>query len=95
MAGKYKLHGSGSKFHWDLKGGNGETILSSESYTTKQAANGGIASCKVNSSKDEQYERRTSLASQPYFVLKEGNGEPIGASEMYSSTSARDNGIKS
>lgn len=50
---------------------------------------------QTNSPKDERYERRTSNFNQPYFVLKAGNGEVIGRSEMYSSTGARDNGIES
>jgi hypothetical protein len=33
--------------------------------------------------------------SQPFFVLKGANGEPIGRGEKYSSNSARDKGIES
>lgn len=33
--------------------------------------------------------------TQPYFVLKGGNGEIIGTSQMYSSEAARDQGIVS
>jgi uncharacterized protein YegP (UPF0339 family) len=95
MTGKYVITRSGTEYLWNLKAGNGEKILTSERYSTKDSAKGGIESCKTNSPKDERYERRTSSASQPYFVLKAGNGEVIGTSEMYSSTSSRDNGIKS
>ncbi|MBL4635858.1 MAG: YegP family protein [Kofleriaceae bacterium] len=35
-------------------------------------------------SNDERYDRRTSNADQPYFVLKAANGEIIGKSQMYS-----------
>jgi uncharacterized protein len=95
MAGKYTLHRSGSQYHGDLKGGNGEPILSSERYTTKGGAETGIQSCKTNSSQDARYTRLTSSSGQPYFTLKAANGEIIGTSEMYSSTAGRDNGIAS
>lgn len=93
MPGKYRLHRSGTQFHWDLKSGNNEPILSSERYTSKQGAENGIASCRSNSGNDARYTRLTSKAGEPYFVLKGANGEPIGTSEMYSSVTARDNGI--
>jgi uncharacterized protein YegP (UPF0339 family) len=95
MAGKYRLHRSGSQFHWDLKAGNGEPILSSERYISKQSALNGIQSCRENSPLDARYERRTGVNGQAYFVLKASNGETIGTSEMYSSIAARDNGIAS
>lgn len=78
-----------------VKGGNGGTILSSESHTTNSAAKDGIASCKSNSSNDSRYVEKESSVRDPFFILKGGNGETIGTSEMYSSATARDNGIKS
>jgi uncharacterized protein YegP (UPF0339 family) len=74
---------------------NHKVILTSENYATKQGAKTGIDSCRVNSQKDSQYEKRTSVSDQPYFVLKAVNGEIIGTSQMYSSTTARDDGIAS
>jgi uncharacterized protein len=96
MPGTYDLHRGGSnQFHWDLKAGNGERILSSELYNSKQSAETGIQSCKTNSSQDARYTRLTSRDGKPYFTLKAANGEIIGTSETYSSDAARDNGIKS
>lgn len=80
---------------FNLKAGNGEIILTSERYTAKSGAENGIESVRENSPFDERYDRRTSSANQPYFVLKAANGQVIGKSEMYSSTAARDNGIES
>lgn len=94
MAGKYLIHAAGKdQFHWDLKAGNAETILSSEMYSAKQGAETGIESCRANSSKDTSYSRLTSKNIQPYFVLKAANGEIIGTSQMYGSEAARDHGI--
>src|SRR6266540_3787549 len=95
MPGYYELKSSGSQFMWNLKAANGETILTSERYTAKENANKGINSCKVNSAIDSRYERRTSTARQPYFVLRGANNEVIGTSEMYSSASAMETGIQS
>lgn len=95
MSGRYVLKRSGEQFMFNLKAGNGEIILTSERYGAKESAKNGIASTQTNSPKDERYERKTSTAGQPYFVLKAANGEIIGRSEMYSSTSAMENGIQS
>lgn len=96
MAAKYDLkQSSNDKFYFNLKAANGEVILTSQMYTTKDAAHNGIESVKTNSPIDERYERKTSSKDEPYFVLKAANGEDIGKSEMYTSTSARDGGIDS
>ena len=83
------------QFHWNLHAANGEIILSSELYVSKAGAQTGIASCRVNSPLDSRYDRLVASNGQPYFLLKAANGEPIGASERYSTTAARDNGIES
>jgi uncharacterized protein YegP (UPF0339 family) len=96
MAAKFVLSkGTSGQFHFVLKASNGETILSSESYTTKAAAEGGIASVKENGPKEERYERKVAKNGQPMFNLKASNGQVIGTSEMYSSAAARDAGIDS
>lgn len=82
-------------YHFVLRADNHETILTSENYAAKQGAQNGIASCQTNSPYDSRYERRISVANQPYFVLKALNGQIIGTSQMYSSSIARDNGIAS
>jgi uncharacterized protein YegP (UPF0339 family) len=96
MAGKFELKtSSNGKFHFNLKAGNGQIILSSEMYETRAAAEGGIESVKKNAGDDARYERRTSAKGDPYFVLKAANGQEIGRSEMYNSPAAMDNGISS
>ena len=96
MAGKFVVNKAGSgQFYFNLKAANGEIILTSEMYTMKAGAMNGISSVKQNAPLDERYERKTSSADEPYFVLKAKNGEVISTSEMYSSEAARDNGIKS
>jgi len=84
-----------SQYHFVLKAANGETILASETYTTKGAAFGGISSCKENSPFDDRYVRKTDSQNRPFLVLTARNGQTIGVSEAYSSAHARDQGIAS
>ena len=96
MAARYTLKKTtNGEYMFNLRAGNGEVILTSERYQAKAGAENGIASVKTNSPLDSRYDRRTSRAGDPYFVLKAGNGEVIGKSEMYSSTAAMENGIAS
>jgi uncharacterized protein YegP (UPF0339 family) len=96
MAGKFELNtSSNGKFFFNLKASNGQTILSSEMYESKSAAENGIESVKKNAADDARYDRRTASNGDPYFVLKASNGQEIGRSEMYKSTAAMENGIES
>ncbi|MDX1557929.1 MAG: YegP family protein [Marinobacter sp.] len=96
MSARYELfRGSNSQHYFRLKAGNGEIILQSEGYVNKAGAENGVESVRQHSPFDRFYERKTSSASEPYFVLKASNGQTIGKSQMYSSTSARDKGIES
>lgn len=96
MAGKFDLKVSPSGKHmFNLKASNGQIILTSELYESKAAAENGIASVKKNASDDGRYERKESKKGEPYFVLKAGNGQVIGMSEMYSAAAAMENGIES
>jgi len=96
MAAHYELkQTSNGQFMFNLKAANGEIILTSELYKTKDSALNGIESVKKNSPDDAQYERKVTVSSQPFFVLKAKNHEIIGKSETYSSEGARDKGIDS
>jgi uncharacterized protein len=96
MSGYFELHKStDEKFVFNLKAANNEIILTGQTYTTKQHALDGIQSVRDNSAKETQYERKTSSASEPYFVLSGGNSVVIGSSQMYASAAAMEGGIAS
>src|SRR5262245_7108126 len=96
MAAKFELKNAPQgQFHFNLKAGNGEVILSSELYKAKAGAQGGIDSVKANAANDARYERKDSSGKQPYFVLKAANGEALGRSQMYSSAATMEKGIES
>lgn len=94
--GKFEIKKDKSgQFRFNLKASNGQIILGSEAYTTKAACDNGIESVRKNSQEDGRYERNTAKDGSPYFNLKASNGQVIGKSEMYSSTTAMENGIAS
>lgn len=86
--------GKDSLYYFRLKAGNGEIILKSEAYNTKQSCKDGIASVKRHAPYDSNYDRRNSTNGQYYFNLKANNNQIIGTSEVYSSAQARNTGIE-
>jgi uncharacterized protein YegP (UPF0339 family) len=96
MAGRYELtKSSKGQFHFSLKAGNGEKILSSEMYESKASAQKGIASVQTNCASAERYEKLEASNGKHYFTLKAANHQVIGTSQMYASAASRDAGIAS
>ncbi len=96
MAGWYEIkQNSKGQTSFALKAGNAETILRSEQYESKAAAENGIASVQKNSPADARYERKDASDGRFYFNLKAGNHQIIGTSQMYKSAASRDAGIES
>ena len=96
MAAAYVLTTTtNDQFMFNLRAGNNEIILTSETYVSESGAENGIESVRTNSPIDDRYDRRTSSGGDPYFVLKAANGEIIGRSEMYSTTAVMETGIES
>jgi len=83
------------EFMFNLKAGNGEIILTSEGYNSKQGCENGIDSVKTNATDNDNYDKKRSSNDKYYFTLKASNGEIIGRSEMYEASQGRDNGIES
>lgn len=96
MSGWFELNkSSDGQFRFVLKAGNGEIILTSELYTSKSAAENGIASVRTNSPQDERYEKKTASNGKFHFNLKAGNHQVIGSSQLYTTEQSRDKGIAS
>ena len=95
MSARFELKPSTDQFMFNLIAGNGEIILTSERYKAKASAINGIESVKKNAGDQSRFEKKMSSNDKPYFVLKAGNHEIIGSSQMYASEDARDNGIQS
>lgn len=86
---------SDDQFHFVLKAGNAETILTSELYAAKSSAQNGIASVQTNCTDNDHYERMVSKNDKFYFNLKAPNHQIIGTSQMYITAQSRDKGIDS
>ena len=99
---------TGIKF--DLKAGNGQTIATSEIYTTEAACRNGIESVMKNApianlenqteegyevQKHPKFEMYQDKAGEYRFRLKARNGEIIATSEGYTAKAGCLNGIES
>ena len=87
--------GKDQHFFFHLKAGNGEVILASQGYTTKANCQNGVNSVAKNAAEDANFEKKEAKDGRHYFVLHAANKQIIGNSQMYTTTSARDHGIKS
>ncbi|MGB3063624.1 YegP family protein [Sphingobacterium thalpophilum] len=71
------------EYQFNLKAGNGQTILGSEGYSSKASCLNGIESVRKNAQDDGRFEKKTSSNGKWYFNLKASNGQIVGTSEMY------------
>ncbi|HWP18417.1 MAG TPA: YegP family protein [Burkholderiaceae bacterium] len=96
MSGYFVLkRAAGSQFMFNLKAGNHEVILTSETYASRQGATNGIESVRAAALADASFVRKTASNGQSYFVILAGNRQTIGKSEFYTSTAAMEKGIRS
>lgn len=94
---KFEVYQSGKKdeFRFRLKADNGETILSSEGYTTKASCMNGIESVKKNAGDPIRFTKLTTPSKMYRFSITAPNNQIIGTSQNYKSESGRNNGIES
>jgi uncharacterized protein YegP (UPF0339 family) len=83
------------QFCFFLTAENDEPILTSETYTTKAGAQGGIQSVRDNSTTDHFFERKQAADGSHSFVLMAPNGETIGHSQPYPYLDAAERGVAS
>lgn len=108
--GKFVIKETATGVKFDLKAGNGEVIATSEVYSSKADCEKGVESIRKNSvaaniedqtvegfetAKHPKFEVYLDKAGEYRFRLKATNGEPIAASEGYSSKAGCLNGIES
>lgn len=83
------------EFQFNLQASNGQTILSSEGYSSKTACLNGVESVRKNAPDDARYQRKTTTNGKHHFNLTSTNGQVIGSSQTYDSQSGMENGIAS
>ncbi len=93
--GKFQIfQGKNGDYYFRLKASNGQIILASQGYKSKQGCKGGITSVQKNAASDAQFERKDGDGKFS-FTLKAANKEVIGTSEVYTTKAARENGVAS
>lgn len=85
--------GENRQTYFHLRAGNGEIMLSSEGYSSKQAAQNGLASVKANGDKASSFEVFEAANGQYGVRLVAANGETIARGELYSSKSTADRAV--
>ena len=108
--GKFVVKATKTGFVFNLKAGNGETIATSEVYTTEAACLKGVESVRKNAVDakledqtvaevaavtNPKFELYTDKAGEFRFRLKARNGEIIAVSEGYKAKASCLNGIDS
>jgi uncharacterized protein len=86
------FQGADGRHYFNLASTNGEIVLSSQGYTTRAAAEAGLASVIENGNDKRNFDMLESRDGQWYFTLSAANGEVIGTSELYPSKSNAERG---
>ncbi|NVB84917.1 MAG: YegP family protein [Kofleriaceae bacterium] len=86
---------SDAGFHFNLHAKNGETVMTSESYTTKAAAWNGAFAIQTAAADSAAFTLKTATDGRFYFTLTAQNGQIVGVSQMYTTKSAAQAGITS
>lgn len=77
--------GENRQTYFHLRAGNGEIMLSSEGYSSKQAAQNGLASVQANGNKASSFQIFSAADGQYGVRLVAANGETIARGELYAS----------
>ncbi|MBE7005449.1 MAG: DUF1508 domain-containing protein [Ruminococcaceae bacterium] len=108
--GKFVIKDAKNGVMFNLKAGNNEIILTSETYSSLSACKNGIESVRKNAptapvedqtvegfekQKAPKFEVYTDKAGETRFRLKAGNGEIIGTGESYKAKASCLKGIES
>lgn len=79
---------SGEKFYFRLKTDDGNVVLSSQGYASKDSCKNGTTSVKNNAGEDDNYEIKQSANGKWFYNLLAKNKQVIGTSQMFDSEEA-------
>jgi len=82
-------------FRFNLHAGNGETVLSSENYTTQAGAWNGAFAIKDAAALAGSFAVKTATDGRFYFTLTAENGQVVGVSQLYTSSQSAESGVAS
>jgi uncharacterized protein len=86
---------SAAGFRFNVHAGNGQVVLSSESYTTQAAAWNGAFAVQDAAALEGSFTLKTSTDNRYYFTLTALNGQIVGVSQLYTTRTAAQDGITS
>lgn len=93
-AGRFETFtGRDGQLYFHLLAANGEKVLQSEGYVSKQGMLKGLDSVRFNGQLDSSYQLLQAADGQWYFNLLAGNYEVVGTSELYASKSNAERGL--
>lgn len=81
------FQGEDQDYYFRFVAANGEILLRSEGYATRQSADKGIESVLEHAPDARNIEHHDAVDGSSYFVVKSANGETIAVSETYASKS--------
>ncbi|RLB45099.1 MAG: hypothetical protein DRJ42_30680 [Deltaproteobacteria bacterium] len=87
------FEGADGKTYFNLKAANHEIILSSQGYSSRTGALGGVLSVLDNGELSHRYELAQAVNGEYFFRLEAANGRVIGMSETYTTASSARRGI--
>lgn len=79
----FDLWKASNGYRFNFLASNGETLISSQAYSSRTAALGGLLSVLDNGGIASRYEIKTAADGKPYFNLLAANRQVIGTSETY------------
>lgn len=80
-------------YHFHLRAGNGEILVTSEAYSSRTSALDGLLSVLDNGGTATRYETYTGANEQEYFTLEAANHRILATSETYSTPEAAAKGV--
>lgn len=93
-AGRFETFtGRDGQLYFHLLAANGEKVLQSEGYVSKQGMTKGLDSVRFNGQIDSSYQLLQAADGEWYFNLLAGNYEVVGTSELYVSKSNAERGL--
>jgi uncharacterized protein YegP (UPF0339 family) len=82
-----------NQYYFTLIAENDERLLTSEHYTQRAHVIWGIGAVQRSAPINARYQKFGAKSGAYFFVLEDGNGEPLGKSGMYASPAALEGGI--
>ncbi|MBO0930468.1 YegP family protein [Fibrella aquatilis] len=92
---RFRLIKAGGGYSFSLLAHNGEVILTSKLYETKQDCDQALDSLLHLPTDTFLYDKKTDAEEFHYFVLKDRSGSILATSDKYASISGLENGIYS